>query len=228
MTDSQGYYYKEKIKQHRKNPLTYAEHAFLDVIWIDHVGKDNRISAEAFARKYAINMDVYVFTKKTLEGWKRKVRAMQNHLLFNHDLPVLSRAGNYGGYWIAETSEEGKVFYGSFRKRAMTGMVKASCGKKSAMVDMVTQLSFQFEDLVDKVGPDLARRPGMRGDTPVEIVDAFFRKMTEDPERYADGLRRIGEKYGSVLMPRRRFDQMIAAMKAKTAELQGLVASLEE
>ena len=139
---------------------------------------------------------------------------------------MLSKAGKDGGYWIAENKEEADAFYATFRKRGLTGLVKASRGKQSAMVDLVTQLSFEFDDLVDKT--DRASEiPARRNATPIEVVDAFLKKMTENPEQYADGLRRIGDKYGSVLIPKKRYEDMITGIRTKAAELQAMVASLE-
>jgi len=208
---------------HRKNPLTPEENAFLALMWVDHVGEENKISAQALAARYRER--VAKFTP--IEWCKREIRHMQNHLLFDHNIPVLSQAGNGGGYWIAENDDEGKAFYSTFRKRGLTGLVKASRGRQSAMVDMITQLSFKFEELVDKT-MSLPKKDRASVPAPVEVVDAFLQKMLEDPERFSDGLKLIGEKYGSVLIPRGRFDAMIGAIKMRARELQELASSLEE
>lgn len=217
-----------KTGHHRKNPLTLAESKFLGILWVDHVGIDNRISAIDLAALFSLGITV-LLTPEELEELPRRMRdmrKMQNHLLFDHNIPVLSKAGNHGGYWIAANEVEASEFYNTFRKRGLTGLVKASRGKQSAMVDMVTQLSFQFEELVDKTDATATKTQSSMP-TPIEVVDAFFKKMLENPEEYAEGLRKIGDKYGSVLVPKGRFDAMIEAMKAKTMELHELVASLE-
>jgi len=227
-----------KTGYHDKN-LTDMESRFLSVLWTDHVGPENRISAEALAAAFD---HILVFGDevspeeqerlgrlyrrlypKCLDKRKRDVRALQNHLLTRHDhIPILSAAGNYGGYWLANDEAEAKAFYETFRKRGLTGLVKASRGKRAALVDMMQQLSFEFEDFVDKTFPGPVVR---RADAPapIEVVDAFLEKMTADPEKFADGLRKIGKKYGSVLLPK---DQ-VKALAAKAAELNSLVASLE-
>lgn len=211
-----------KTGAHKKSPLTCLESAFLGVIWVDHVGEHKALPARAFALRLRHKISM----PGGMEQWKRAVRLIQNHVLFDHNIPVLSKAGHKGGYWIAENKLEANAFYESFRQRGLTGLVKASRGKQSAMVDMVTQLSFKFEEMVDKTLSATAR-PRADVPTPIEVVDAFFERMLRDPEQYADGLRKIGDKYGSVLVPKSRFDAMIGAMKAKTVELQELVTSLE-
>jgi hypothetical protein len=212
--------------------LTAAESKFAGIMWTDHVGAENAISADSLAIQYHLGVvqDVEEFLtrheKSTLEEWKRDVRYLQNHLLTEHEnIPIYSRSGSGGGYWVALSEDEGEAFYSRFRKRGMTGLVKAARGKKAVLVDMVKQLSFEFEELQDKTAfvPVLHRE--MRGQSfpaPVEVVDAFLERMLKDPEKFADGLRKIGKKYGGVLLPR----EQIAAMKAKASELQKLVAEL--
>jgi hypothetical protein len=222
---------------HHDKTLTVVESAFLSILWVDHVGHKNRISADALAacfdeklsgkeippdEREALGRYWRQVAPNALDAAKRIVRTLQNHLLVKHDhIAVLSAAGTEGGYWIAESDTETHEFYDTFRKRGMTGLVKASRGKKAALIDMMQQLSFEFEDLVDKTfdGP-IARRVGPPA--AIDVVDAFLSKMTANPEQFADGLRKIGAKYGSVLLPKEHVKQLAA----KAAELQHLVAGL--
>jgi len=213
-----------KTGYHQKNPLTHVENAFLGVLWVDHVGADNKVAA---------NRLTFLFARKLgamcrLSEMKREIRYLQNHMLFDHNIPVLSKAGPDGGYWIAETKAEAEEFYGTFRKRGLTGVVKASRGKQSAMVDMVTQLSFEFDEMLDLASGRPASPAASPGQVaaPIEVVDAFLKKMLKDPERFSEGLKMLGEKYGSVLMPRKRFDAMVAELNKKAQEIAGIAASL--
>lgn len=209
---------------HRKNPLTREENAFLGILWVDHVGEENKISAQYLARAYA-RQTVNAYADARLSAWMRDVRKMHNHLLFDHNIPVLSKAGNDGGYWVAANEKEAIEFYKTFRKRGLTGLVKASRGKQSAMVDMVAQLSFEFDEMIDMTD-QASEKPATRQATPIEVVDAFLKRMTENPEQYADGLRRIGEKYGNVLLPRHRFEQMVIAVETQATALHRLAKEL--
>lgn len=152
----------------------------------------------------------------------RDVRVMQNHLLFDHNIPVLSQAGYSGGYFMAENEGEAKAFYATFRRRGLTGLVKASRGKQSAMVEMVTQLSFEFDELVDQVERTPRIRPAVGAPMPVEIVDAFLTRMTQNPEKFADDIRKLREKHGAILLPKER----VRAMQAQAEKLRVMVASL--
>jgi hypothetical protein len=214
-----------KTGRHDKR-LTRMEMAFLSVLWTDHVGQQNRISARDFAHQFAVTMGYPPPSEADLDdrvdGWKRDVRTMQNHLLCAHDnIPVLSAAGNFGGYWIAESGKEVSEFYDTFRKRALTGLKKAARGKQAMMVDVVRQLAFEFEDLEDRTGAPLPDRP--RGSAPAEVVDKFLEKMLHDPGRYADDLVRIGRKYGGVLLPKSHVQQIDATARRLLELVSGLV-----
>jgi len=207
--------------------LTPAESCFLSILWTDHVGAKNKISADDLAVMFA-----WKFARRSLprevpwlmNRWKRWVRQMQNHLLRDHqNIPVLSKAGFEGGYWIAENRGEAKEFYDTFRRRGMTGLVKATRGQQSATVDLVQQIAFEFDDLVDHLGPGPRVKSRAAVPMPVEVVDAFLARMTRNPEEFADGLRKIGEKYGSVLLPKER----LRMIESRVAELQDLVGNLQ-
>lgn len=213
--------YNPKTGVHRKQPLTPEEAAFLGMLWVDHEGEGVKISADNLALQYMQKIENQV-DRHRLEFWKREVRELQNHLLCEHRIPILSKAGNHGGYWIAATEGESEQFYDTFRKRGLTGLVKASRGKQSAMVDMVTQLSFEFEELVDRTEQTARIRPVGGMPLPAEVVDAFLARMTRDPARFADGLRKIREKYGAVLLPKER----LRAVQKTASELQAMVAGL--
>ena len=225
--------------------LTREENIFLSILWTDHVGEVNAISANELALIYAQRcegifsaglgskleraelrrmLNLMTSTRghrKQLDRWKREVRHMHNHLLNEHDhIPLLSRAGTGGGYWIAENEAELDAFYNSFRQRGLTGLVKASRGKKAVIVDMVSQLSFDFE-LEDKTKLQPVR-PGSDVSLPVQVVDQFLERMLANPEKFAGDIRRLSQKFGTVLFSKTQ----ARAMRHKVAELSDLVSGL--
>ncbi|MGD8388792.1 MAG: hypothetical protein PVG49_16720 [Desulfobacteraceae bacterium] len=206
---------------HRKNPLTPAESALLKILWGEHEGAENAIPARRLAEKWAGKDVGDALSSRDM----RDMRVLINHLVIDHNIPILSQAGSSGGYFMAGSDLEARKFYDTFRRRGMTGLVKASRGRQAALVDMVRQLSFEFDELRDLTagharGPMISR---MGTPTPIEVVDAFLEKMTRDPEQFADGLRKIGRKYGGVLLPK----ETVAALRKKAAEFSDLVAGLE-
>lgn len=223
---------------HHNQTLTHAENCFLGLLWIDHAGEDNKISAGELAIKFkaalagkVIQPD-YISTLlkgyrqyafKELSYLKRDVRRMHNHLLTQHEhTPILSKAGNGGGYWVAGSEEEAARFYDTFRQRGLTGLVKASRGKKAVMVEMMTQLSFGFEDLIDKTGYVWQLDEKIGAPTAMAVVDAFLEKMLSNPEKYAADIKKLGKKFGSVLLPQ----SQVTAMQHKAQELQTILSEL--
>ncbi|MBW2606114.1 MAG: hypothetical protein JRD05_00615 [Deltaproteobacteria bacterium] len=229
---------------HHNKTLTHTENSFLGLLWIDHIGEGNKISADELALRFHFarsdrKIRPWIFRNlmmsykknnpKKLSILKRDVRRIHNHLLTQHDhTPILSKAGHGGGYWIADSEEEAAEFYNTFRQRGLTGLVKASRGKKAVIVEMMSQLSFEFEDLVDKSGvrdqgPGIRRRGSEDGaPAAIAVVDAFLERMLRNPEQYSEDLKKIGKKFGSVLLPK---DQ-VAAMQLKAAELKEILEGL--
>lgn len=217
--------------------LAHAESVFLGILWIDHVGKDNKIPADALAILFihdlnGINVRENLTSlrqlmrkteanRRTLSLWGRDVRKMQNHLLDDHsNIPVYSKSGTDGGYWIGLPGE-GAEFYDTFRKRGLTGIKKASRGKRADLIDTIQQLSFDFA-IDDRTGFPASRRSGDDASMPVEVVDRFLEQMLKQPEKFSDDLRKLGQKFGGVLFPK----VQAQAMKKKIEELNQLVAGL--
>lgn len=224
----------DKAGAHDKR-LTDLESKFCGILWVNHSGAKNKISAGDLAVRFAWAVLENRFTlgehPDEIDLWKRRVRSVQNHILwFHRNIPFLSKPGINGGYWIAETEEEAEVFYHSFRKRGLTGLVKASRGKQSAIVEAFEQLAFNFDDMVDKAAtskdvtvPKLRTRNPADNMAP-ELVDAMLKKMTRNPEKFADTLSKLRKKYfsGGVLLEKERLAAMKQAAEALLAEVTGL------
>jgi len=214
--------------------LTHLESTFCGILWVDHSGAKNKISAGDLAVRLAFALTGWRYTLDVeadeIDLWKRRVRVMQNHIIWYHrDIPILSKAGIGGGYWMAETDEEAEAFYHTFRKRGLTGLVKASRGKQSVIVEAFEQLAFDFEDMVDKAASNDIAVPRMRtrnsaDNMAPELVDSMLAKMTRNPEKFADSLSKLREKYfsGGVLLEKER----LASMRQKAADLLAEVSGL--
>jgi hypothetical protein len=201
--------------------LTRAESAFLGILWVDHVGRDNALSANHFALLYRARLHL----TDTLEQVKREIRETQNHLIIHHDIPVYSASGTGGGYWIGEEQDAG-AFYEAFRERGLTGLTKASRGRRSGMVDAVVQLSFRWRELVTKAGLQPAADEDGDINAPIQVVDAVLKELLKNPEKFSQGLRMLGEKYGSVLVPRDRYEAIVGAIEAQAQTLSKLAGEL--
>jgi len=225
--------------------LTREENIFLSILWVDHVGEVNAISADELGIIFAqrrrgiftaglgskleraeLKRLLYLMQstrihRRQRDRWKRDVRHMHNHLLNQHEhIPLLSRAGAGGGYWIAENEAELDAFYNAFRQRGLTGLVKASRGKKAVIADMVSQLSFDFE-LEDRTRLEPVR-PGSDVSLPVQVVDQFLERMLANPEKFAGDIKRLSKKFGGVLFS----SAEVRTLRHKVSELSDLVSSL--
>jgi len=192
--------------------FTEAEATMMEVL-ADHVGKNNKIPAEDLAVQWREHMNylrvTYSEYQRRIDMWKRDVRYLVNHLVIDHDQPILSKAGSTGGYWIAESQAEVDEFYETFRRRAMTGLTKAARGKQAVLADMVKQLTFEFEELkTAKPALTTKIKPSVHEPAPVVMVSTFLDKMTKEPERYANELRLLRDKFGKVLLPKEMFGEI--------------------
>jgi len=192
--------------------FTEAEASMMEIL-ADHIGKDQKIPASDLALQYhEALLDKRVLHGEYQQGigcWKRDIRHMVNHLVIDHDQPIMSKAGNGGGYWIAESQAEVDEFYETFRRRAMTGLTKAARGKQAVLADMVKQLTFEFDEL-KAARPALTThiKPLVPEPAPVVMVSTFLDKMTKEPEKYANELRLLRDKFGKVLMPKEMFGEI--------------------
>jgi len=225
--------------------LTREENIFLSILWVDHVGEVNAISADILGIIYSqrrqgiftaglgskperaeLKRLLYLMQstrshRRQLDRWKRDVRHMHNHLLNQHDhIPLLSRAGAGGGYWIAESEAELDAFFSAFRQRGLTALTKASRGKKAVLADMVSQISFDFE-LEDRTKLEPVR-PGSDVSLPVQVVDQFLERMLANPEKFAGDIKRLSKKFGGVLFS----SAEVRTLRHKVGELSELVSEL--
>ena len=204
---------------------TFLETALIQALG-DYIGADHKISAPNLAWVWAWPRDaerVHLPNVKELEKAKRDLRYMVNHLVIDHDQPILSKAGYQGGYWLADGEGEATEFYFRFRRRAMTGLTKAARGKKAALADMVTQLSFEFDEILQNSPQPAKYLPKFEWPTAAEIVTRTLDRMTADPERYAEALQHIHRKFKSVLMPKEK----ARALKETVARLGYLLKDLD-
>lgn len=200
--------------------LTDVEKACVNILQDRGQGRKTAISAEMLAH------EIYGAGRDTIEQAKRDVRRLINHLIINHNIPIICMAGIGGGYWLPANKEEVEEFYTSFHKRAMTGLIKAARGKKAAFVDIMEQLTLWFDEpegqkALEKVKLSLEADP-----VPVwvRLVTRYLARLQEDPEKYATEIRKIQQAYGDIFVPR----ETVRQLKVKTREFQDLLGRIEQ
>ena len=181
------------------------------------------ISAEELTWALGLDFDDYGAAGAPEDG-KRKVRKLVNHLIISHSKPIICRAGKGGGYFLAGSPGEVEEFHTTFHKRSMTGLIKASRGKKAAFVEIVGQLSLSFDDPETRVAIEALQLTPDADPTPawVDLTTRFLDRISNDPEKYSAQIRAIQEKYGDIFVPR----ETVRELKAKTSEFQQLLSRI--
>ena len=158
------------------------------------------------------------------ERGTRDLRTLVNHLIMTHSLPIMCEAGGGGGYYLAGDPDETERFKATFRRRAMTGLVKASRGSKAAYVDMMYQYTLGFDDPETHAAIERLRLQPDEDPVPawVQLVTKLLDRLSSDPKRYAAEIRRLQESHGDIFVPRDK----VMTLKEKTAEFQRLLSEI--
>lgn len=221
------------INEGAHNPeLTPLERDCLSVLEERGKGAKAAISARAFAAALAIERtttekyhdDDGTEQTQRVEWGTRDLRKLINHLIMTHGIPIVCKAGTGGGYFLPGSEGEINEFYQTFHRRAMTGLVKASRGKRSAFVEIVTQLSLGFDEPGNRETIEKLRLSPDEDPIPawVQVVTKFLDRIAEDPRKYAAEIRRIQTTYGDIFVPREK----VRLLKEKTAEFQRLLKEI--
>ena len=211
--------------------LTLVERAALEILEDRGKGAEAAISAREFALAMSEGSnDEFVWrlagraVQFDAEQSKRDVRKLVNHLIMTHGIPIICQAGTGGGYYIAGCEAEVTKFYTTFHRRAMTGLVKASRGKKSAFVDIATQLVLGFDSQETKEAVERLQLTPDGDSVPawVSMVTQFLDRLSGNPEKYAAEIRRIQEQYGDIFVPAEK----VRRLREETAKFQQLLLEI--
>jgi len=204
--------------KHNAN-LTAIESSCLDTLQELGQGAQAAISAKGLAS----------FIGLTKEGQEdahgmRSLRTLVNHLVITHRLPILSAAGAGGGYYLAGTEDEVNKFYKTFHRRAMTGLLKASRGKKAAFVDIMHQLSLGFDEPEAKEAIEKLKLVPDSDPVPawIQLVTKALDRLSLEPQKYAEQIRTIQTRFGDIFVPL----DTVQELKRKTAEFQELLGKI--
>ncbi len=196
-------------------------------------GHGGRLSANTLAR--VIYPTIYDSPTENLreemhrtENCKRRVRATVNSLIMVHGIPIMCMAGTGGGYYLPANAADVEGNHQAFYKRAMTGLVKAARGRRSAYADAMVQLTLGFESEAAALGAGLRTEDGgPRGeDGPpawVSVVSGLLQQVKGDPAKYASEIKRIQDEFGDIFVRR---DQ-VARIKQLSTELNKALEGLQ-
>lgn len=186
------------------------------------LGRAGALSAAELARK--------VFGPPMRPGdqdtMKRAVRRVVNSLIIRHKIPICCEPGFGGGYYLPADDSEVEANHHRFHRRAMTGLMKATRAKSSAYADSLIQLSFGYDGPEGREIRERYELPEPNPEGPplwVSVVTKFLDRLKNDPDRYARELRQLQDRYGELMVPRRRVRQL----KSLAGALKNVVERLE-
>lgn len=207
---------------HHDPTMTSIEQNCLNTLQERGYGKPSVISADDLAW----TMGYGSHDRICMEANKRDLRALVNHLIISHGLPIICQAGKGGGYYLAGNPSEVEANYQAFHRRAMTGLLKASRGRKGAYVDILCQLTLGFDDPEQQAAIEKLRLTPDADPVPAwaQLVTKFLDRIAADPAGNAEVIRRIQKEYGEIFVGR----QTVQRLKEKTAEFQALLTEIEQ
>lgn len=174
----------------------------LFMILQEHKGRAKAIKC----RRVAKMMDVH----------PRTVRALVNSLIFDFGIPIIGDHSK--GYYLVETVEEIESTTTTLKRHALHELWKAARIKKIAPAELIGQLTF---DWFEAFGRDMPELDGDEGLPPhLVAITAILGRYQEDPEKYADELCALREKYSPLFVSREKIE--------KLKEMQGVLAEVLE
>ncbi len=192
------------------------------------LGYAGRLSSNELAQKiYDIWLDMANPVARDelhrFESCKRRVREVVNSLIIVHGISIMGRSGSGGGYYLPATKEEVEENSRSLHRRAMTGLIKESRGRKAAYADAMIQLSLGFEGEAEGYR-ELTGGPAEDGPPAwVSVVTGLLEQVKGDPVKYASEIKRIQDEFGDIFVRR---DQ-VAKIKQLTTELNKALEGLQ-
>lgn len=194
------------------------------------LGRDGAVSADTLAK--ALMPILYPesevapleaeIARRRLETSKRKLRTIVNQCIRVHGIPIICEPGRGGGYYLPADEGEVEANYLRFFQRGMTGLAKGSRCRKSALSSTIVQLVMGFDSPDAEVVRKNLGLPRETESVSFHVLNNLLDQFAADPRKYRDELRALQEKYGEVLLPRTKIEQMREASKAIAKALEGL------
>ena len=128
---------------------------------------------------------------------EREVRKTVNHLIFDFGIPVLSDAR---GYYLVGSQEELEAATATLKSHALHELWKVSMLLKIAPADLIGQLTF---DWLEGLGEDHVPDNGEEGlPSHLVAITSILGRYKDDPEKYAEELKVLQEKYSPLFLSR--------------------------
>lgn len=184
--------------------LTLEKNILLSILQ-NHKGRAKAIKGRKLAEIMNVN--------------ERKLRKLIKSLRIDAGIPVIGDHSK--GYYMVETIEELETTTTTLKKHALHELFIAGRMLKIAPAELVGQLTFNFLETLGADMPDLDGDDGLPAH--LVAVTTILEEYQKDPDKYADEIRILREKYSPVFISK----QDAADLKAAKETMDRVIAKIQ-
>jgi len=123
---------------------------------------------------------------------QRRLRGIINHLILTHAVPILSSTQrSVSGYYLCREKNEVQRFNRAFKKRAITGLLKAASVNRSSLLEVANRLAFDYYRVQTKKSEKI---PGM-----TKVVNRYLQHIKANPKLYQREIQQLKEDFQRIL-----------------------------
>jgi hypothetical protein len=123
---------------------------------------------------------------------QRRLRGIINHLILTHAVPILSSTQRkVSGYYICREKDEVRRFNRAFKRRAITGLLKAASVNRSSLLEVANRLAFDYYRVQTKKSEKI---PGM-----TKVVNRYLQHIKANPKLYKREIQQLKEDFQRIL-----------------------------
>jgi len=177
----------------------------------NHKGRKNAIKGRKLAYRLfgLVSDETQPAARERYRNYERKLRLLIHDLMFDFGIPIV---GDYRGYYLVEEIDEVEAAAATLRKHGIAELVHAAMLKKIAPAELVGQLVFEFgphpSPLPEGEGTDASPLPAH-----LTAITTILGEYQRDPEKYAEEIRRVQEKFSPMFIGREDVDGIDKAME---------------
>lgn len=123
---------------------------------------------------------------------ERRLRGIINHLILTHSIPILSSTQRrVSGYYLCRDKDEVHRFNRAFKKRAITGLLKAASVNSSSLLEVANRLAL---DYYRSHSTKSQKVPGM-----ARVVSRYLEHIKKNPRLYQEEIGQLRKVFQGIL-----------------------------
>jgi hypothetical protein len=193
--------------------MTSDEVRLVDILQL-HKGRGNAIKGRALAYEiFGICSDTSLpVAKMRYSGYERQLRLLVHDVIFDFGIPVIA---DVNGYYLVEKIEEVEAAANTLRKHGIAELVHAAMLKKVSPAELIGQLVLEFPEGEESDGLDGSDVSDGVPKLPSHLVaiTSMLERYRQNPEKYAEEIRVLQEKYSPFFISRDAVSGLDQAME---------------